>query len=113
MGMLDINKDINLIYFDEISHNIEPLRPSRIIYTVLQVNIKRYWSNSGLGWETQYRKQHDRKCAMALFMFIAGSVDSLATNMQAQRAYTHLTCNLPVRRVLIYDARQYVNMEGT
>eukprot|EP00965_Chrysotila_dentata_P163954 5412823-Pleurochrysis_carterae.AAC.1 len=57
--------------------------------------------------------RHDRKCTITLFMFIAGSVDSLATNLQAQPAYTHMTGNLLVRRVLIYDVRQYVNMRGT
>eukprot|EP00965_Chrysotila_dentata_P257544 6212920-Pleurochrysis_carterae.AAC.2 len=62
MGMLDINKD-NPIYFDEFSHNIVALRPSRVICTVSQVNIKHYMSNSGLGWEPQYRARHDRKCA--------------------------------------------------
>eukprot|EP00965_Chrysotila_dentata_P038122 1266960-Pleurochrysis_carterae.AAC.2 len=68
------------------------------MHTVLQVNIKHYWPNSGLGSEPQYRSRHDRKCAMALSMSIAGSVDSLATDLQAQPAYTHMTCNLPVRR---------------
>eukprot|EP00965_Chrysotila_dentata_P207380 6184064-Pleurochrysis_carterae.AAC.1 len=43
---------------------------------------------------------------MAPSMFIAGSVDSLATNLQSQPAYIHMTCNLPVRRVLIYGFRQ-------
>eukprot|EP00965_Chrysotila_dentata_P076996 2542199-Pleurochrysis_carterae.AAC.1 len=48
MGMLDINKG-NPIYFDELSHKIVPLRPSGVIYTVSQVNIKHYnSSNSGL-----------------------------------------------------------------
>eukprot|EP00965_Chrysotila_dentata_P162709 5373333-Pleurochrysis_carterae.AAC.1 len=89
--MLDINKD-NPIYFDELSHNIiVPLRPSRVIYTVSQGNIEHYWSNSGLGWEPRYRARHDRKCAMALSMCITGSVNSLATNLQAQPAYTHMT----------------------
>eukprot|EP00965_Chrysotila_dentata_P140868 4656990-Pleurochrysis_carterae.AAC.2 len=65
MGMLDINKD-NPIYFDEPAHNIVPLRPSQVIYTVSQVNITHYWSNSGQGWEPESRSRHDRKCAMAL-----------------------------------------------
>eukprot|EP00965_Chrysotila_dentata_P245594 6206652-Pleurochrysis_carterae.AAC.1 len=34
-GMLDINKD-SPIYSDELSPNIVPLRPSRVIYTVPQ-----------------------------------------------------------------------------
>eukprot|EP00965_Chrysotila_dentata_P191819 6174771-Pleurochrysis_carterae.AAC.1 len=82
MGMLDIHED-NPIYFDELSLKILPLRPSRVIYSVSQVNIKHYWSNSGLGWEPQYWARHDRKCAMARSMFITGSVHLLATNLQA------------------------------
>eukprot|EP00965_Chrysotila_dentata_P178761 5903283-Pleurochrysis_carterae.AAC.1 len=71
--MLDINKD-NSVYFNELSHDIVPLRPSQVIYTVSQVNIKHYyWSNSGLAWEPQCRVRPDRKSAMALTMSIAGS----------------------------------------
>eukprot|EP00965_Chrysotila_dentata_P243491 6205447-Pleurochrysis_carterae.AAC.2 len=40
----------------------------------------------------------DRKREMAPFMFFAGSVDALATNLQAQPARTHMTRNLPIRR---------------
>eukprot|EP00965_Chrysotila_dentata_P191130 6174326-Pleurochrysis_carterae.AAC.1 len=32
---------------------------------------------------------------------------------QAQPAHTHMTSNLPVRRVLIYDLRQHFNMGST
>eukprot|EP00965_Chrysotila_dentata_P259959 6213740-Pleurochrysis_carterae.AAC.3 len=65
MSMLDINKD-NLIFFDEPSHNIVPLRPSRVSYTVSQVNIQHYWSNSGLGYEPYFMAGHDRECETAL-----------------------------------------------
>eukprot|EP00965_Chrysotila_dentata_P050153 1661403-Pleurochrysis_carterae.AAC.1 len=85
MGTIDINKN-NPIYFDELSHYTVSLRPSRVICIVPQINIMHYWSNSGLGWERRYRTRHDRKCAMALSMFIAGSAGSLATNLQNQPA---------------------------
>eukprot|EP00965_Chrysotila_dentata_P053887 1788015-Pleurochrysis_carterae.AAC.1 len=96
MGYPDINK-VRPVYPNGLPRNIVPLRPSSEILTVPQVNVKHCWSNSGVGGSPNiaYRARHDRKCAMALSMFIAGSVDSLATNQQAQPAYTHKTCNLP------------------
>eukprot|EP00965_Chrysotila_dentata_P219441 6191154-Pleurochrysis_carterae.AAC.2 len=74
MGYHGINM-VSPVYPNGLSRNIVPVRPSREISTVPQVNIKHYWSNIGLGWEPQYRARHDRKCAMAQYMFIAGSVD--------------------------------------
>eukprot|EP00965_Chrysotila_dentata_P019716 654002-Pleurochrysis_carterae.AAC.1 len=97
MGNLGINKE-SPVCLDELSQNIVSLRPSRVILTVLQVNIKHYWPNSCIGWEPHHTARHDRKCEMALSMLIAGPVDSLATDPRAQPAHTHMTCNLPVRR---------------
>eukprot|EP00965_Chrysotila_dentata_P119270 3942654-Pleurochrysis_carterae.AAC.1 len=43
MGMLEIDKDNPMSFDGNPSHNIVPLRPSRVLYTVSQVNIKHYW----------------------------------------------------------------------
>eukprot|EP00965_Chrysotila_dentata_P112856 3729078-Pleurochrysis_carterae.AAC.1 len=81
-GNVDINED-SPVYPNELSHNVVSPRP--ILHDCL-------------GWEPRFMARHEPRCAMALSMSITGSVDSLATDLQAYPAHIHMTCGVSVRR---------------
>eukprot|EP00965_Chrysotila_dentata_P248514 6208372-Pleurochrysis_carterae.AAC.1 len=51
--------------------------------TALSILANKLHKSSRLGWEPRYKPaRYDRKCTMALSMFIAGPVVSLATDLR-------------------------------
>eukprot|EP00965_Chrysotila_dentata_P223716 6193739-Pleurochrysis_carterae.AAC.6 len=84
MGHLDVNK-VSPVDFNELSR--VPLRPSRVILIAPSVIIScTTWPNiSRLAWEPRYKARRDRKCTMALSVFMAGSVNLLATEPRVSR----------------------------